>query len=273
VRTKSGKIREVLWQLAVSPSEVEDAVVLFAVGQDTTDKNLLAHRVRQTEKLAAVVTLAAGLAHEIRNPLNGAALHVTFLERGLKRSGRAGGEAMEAVKVVGDEIKRLSALVSEFLDFARPQPLVKRRSSIRTLCERSVQMAAPDAAAASIQVKTDLPVADLELDLDAAKMEQVLLNLLKNAIEAQAPEGRGSVTLRVRRQPRQEIIEVEDEGPGLSDVNAPIFDPFFSTKPQGIGLGLAIAHRIVTDHEGAIDVHSRPGKTVFRITLPILLTG
>jgi PAS domain S-box-containing protein len=272
VRTKSGKIREVLWQLAYSPSKADTEVVLFAVGQDTTDQNALAQRVRQAEKLAAVVTLAAGLAHEIRNPLNGAALHVTFLERGLKRSG-GGDEAMEAVKVVGDEIKRLSALVSEFLDFARPQPLVKRPASIRMLCQKAVQMVAPDAATASVHMKTDLPALDVELDVDAAKIELVLLNLLKNAIEAQAPAGGGSVTLRVRRQPRQEIIEVEDEGPGLSDPNAPIFDPFFSTKPQGTGLGLAIAHRIVTDHEGVIDVNSRPGKTVFRITLPILLTG
>jgi PAS domain S-box-containing protein len=273
IRTKSGRIREISWQLAYAPFEADAEVVLFAIGQDTTDQNALARRVRQTEKLAAVGTLAAGLAHEIRNPLNGAALHVTFLERGLKRSGAADGETLEAVKVVGEEIKRLGELVSEFLDFARPQPLQKRAVSIRSLCERAAQIVAPDAARARVEVKLDLPVADLALDLDPGKMEQVLLNLLKNAIEAQEPAGSGKVTLRVRRQPRQEVIEVEDEGPGLHDPQAPIFDPFFSTKPTGTGLGLAIAHRIVTDHDGAIDVQSRPGKTTFRITVPIRLTG
>lgn len=273
IRTKSGKIREIEWQLAHSPSAADAEVVLFAIGHDTTDQNALARRVRQSEKLAAVGTLAAGLAHEIRNPLNGAALHVTFLERGLKRSGGADEETLEAVKVVGDEIKRLSALVSEFLDFARPNPLQKRVVSIRSLCERTVQMVASDAARANVAVKTDLPVSDLELDLDPAKMEQVLLNLLKNAIEAQEPAGSGAVTVRVRRLPRQAVIEVEDEGPGLPDLRAPIFDPFFSTKPDGTGLGLAIAHRIVTDHEGSIDVQSGPGKTTFRITLPIRLTS
>ncbi|HLM74577.1 MAG TPA: ATP-binding protein, partial [Polyangiaceae bacterium] len=247
-------------------------VVLFAIGLDTTDQSDLARRVRQSEKLAAVGTLAAGLAHEIRNPLNGAALHVTFLERGLKRSG-ADEETRGAVKVVGDEIKRLSALVSEFLDFARPQPLQKKAVSIRTLCERAAQIMAPDAARANIEVKLDLPVADQTLDLDPRKMEQVLLNLLRNAIEAQEPAGSGTVTVRVRRQPRQEVIEIEDAGPGLSDPQAPIFDPFFSTKPAGTGLGLAIVHRIVTDHDGAIDVHSHAGKTIFRITLPIRLTA
>jgi PAS domain S-box-containing protein len=272
VRTKSGKVREVKWQLAYVPLEEDAEVVLFAIGVDTTDQNALARRVRQSEKLAAVGTLAAGLAHEIRNPLNGAALHVTFLERGLKRSG-ADTETQGAVNVIGEEIKRLSALVSEFLDFARPQPLQKRAVSIRALCERAAQIVAPDAARANVEVKMDLPVADLTLDLDPGKMEQVLLNLLKNAIEAQEPVGSGTVTVRVRRQPRQEIIEIEDEGPGLEGPHAPIFDPFFSTKPTGTGLGLAIVHRIVTDHEGTIDVHSQPGKTIFRITLPIRLAG
>ncbi len=119
VRTRAGKTREVRWQLAYAPSATADEVVCFAIGQDTTDQNALAARVRQSEKLAAVGTLAAGLAHEIRNPLNGAQLHVTFLERGLRRAGIADADTLEAVRVVQDEIKRLSALVNEFLDFAQ----------------------------------------------------------------------------------------------------------------------------------------------------------
>jgi PAS domain S-box-containing protein len=272
IRTRSGKVRDVRWQIAYSPSEADDEVVLFAVGHDTTDENALAARVRQSEKLAAVGTLAAGLAHEIRNPLNGAHLHLTFLERGLKRAGVYDADALEAVRVVGEEIKRLGGLVSEFLDFARPRPLEKRPSSLRALCERAVQLVAPDAEAGAVQIALDLPATDLELELDGAKIEQVLLNLLRNAIEAVAPGGGGSVIVRARRQPRQAVIEVEDDGPGLPSPEAPIFDAFFSTKPHGTGLGLAIAHRIVTDHGGTIDAAGRPGATVFRITLPIRLT-
>lgn len=272
VRTRAGKVREIRWQLAYSPSDSENDVVLFAIGRDTTDQNALAARVRQSEKLAAVGTLAAGLAHEIRNPLNGAYLHVTFLERGLRRAGVVDPDTFEAVKVVGEEIKRLGTLVSEFLDFARPNPLVKRPTSVRDLCERAAQLVAAEAEAARVSLELDMPTSDLQLDLDPGKMEQVLLNLLRNAVEATASAGGGRVTMRARRKPRHEVIEVEDDGPGLSDPEAPIFDPFFSTKPQGTGLGLAIAHRVVTDHEGIIDVNSRPKRTIFRITLPIRLT-
>jgi signal transduction histidine kinase len=79
----------------------------------------------------------------------------------------------------------------------------------------------------------------------------------------------GTATMRVRRQPRSVFFEIEDDGPGIPTSNAPIFDPFFSTKPDGTGLGLSITHRIVTDHRGTIVVESRPGRTVFRVTLPL----
>jgi signal transduction histidine kinase len=104
---------------------------------------------------------------------------------------------------------------------------------------------------------------------DAAKMEQVLLNLVRNGIEATAPNGRGVVAIRARRQATKAIVEVEDNGAGLSEPTAPIFDPFFSTKPRGTGLGLSIVHRIVTDHGGTIGFESRPGATVFRVSLPM----
>ncbi|CAN96176.1 MULTISPECIES: protoglobin domain-containing protein [Sorangium] len=274
VRTRAGKIRDLRWQLAYAPSAADDEVVLFAIGQDTTDENALAARVRQSEKLAAVGTLAAGLAHEIRNPLNGAQLHVTFLERGLARAGLKDPDTLEAIQVVRDEIRRLSALVSEFLDFARPKPLDLRPTPVVPLCERAARVAASsDGAGAQAAVKVDLPSTDIMLDLDPAKIEQVLLNLLRNAIEAVDAAGGGTVTLRARRQPRHAVVEVEDDGPGIASPDAPIFDPFFSTKPNGTGLGLAIAHRIVTDHEGTIEFQSRPGKTLFRVTLPLRRSG
>ncbi len=267
--TRTGRMRDVRWQLAYAPGQ-DDDVVLFAVGRDTTDDNARAMRARQTEKLAAVGTLAAGLAHEIRNPLNGAQLHATFLERGLRKGG-ADAEQLEAIRIVTEEIRRLGSLVSEFLDFARPKPLDLRPTSMRSLCEHVATLMGPAAEKVGAKIALDLPVHDLVLDIDAPKMEQVLLNLLQNAIEALEMVAGGTAKLRVRRRPRNVVVEVEDDGPGLPESDAPIFDPFFSTKSHGTGLGLSIVHRIVTDHAGTIDVDSRPGKTIFRVTLPIRL--
>jgi signal transduction histidine kinase len=225
-------------------------------------------RTRQQEKLAAVGMLAAGLAHEIRNPLNGAQLHIAFLERSLRRSG-ADADSCEAVRVVEEEIKRLSMLVTEFLDFARPNPLRRSPIDLRALSERVLQLAAADAEQAHVVLAPDFAPKPIMVQVDSGKIEQVLLNLVRNAIEALSPSGGGRVTLRVRLKPRWGMIEVEDDGPGLPGNEAPIFDAFFSTKPNGTGLGLAIVHRIVTDHRGTIDFESEPGRTLFRIGLPI----
>lgn len=268
LRTRAGKLRDVAWHLAYA-SDDDDEVVVFAVGNDVTDAKALELRARQAEKLAAVGTLAAGLAHEIRNPLNGAQLHLAFLDRAIKKRG-GDAEMLEATHVVSDEIKRLAMLVSEFLDFARPRPLQRRTTSAVALVTRVRDLVAPAAAAAAVKVIADLPTADVELSADPSKLEQVVLNLSHNAVEALAPNGGGNMILRMRRQPRAVLFEVEDDGPGIPAPDAPIFDAFFTTKPGGTGLGLAITHRIVTDHRGTIDVTSKPGKTVFRVSLPLI---
>ena len=230
VRTKSGKYRDLRWQLAYAPSTAEDDVVLFLIGQDTTDELAIQEKALQHQKLASVGTLAAGLAHEIRNPLNGALLHVAFLERALKKT-QTVGEMLEAVQFVGHEITRLGTLVSQFLDFARPRPLQREEAESRKLCERVMTLVAQKAKDARVTVTLDLPRREVRLSIDPPKIEQVLVNLLNNAIEAALPPG-GQAILRVRRLPRSACFEVEDDGPGLSDLEAPIFDPFFSTKSQ-----------------------------------------
>ncbi|HEY0134287.1 MAG TPA: protoglobin domain-containing protein [Nannocystis sp.] len=264
VRTRSGNTRIVLWQLSHAPSQ-GDEVCMFALGRDITDEKALHARTQQQEKLAAIGTLAAGLAHEIRNPLNGAQLHVTYLSRSLKKA-NANPELVDTVAVVADEIARLGTLVTEFLAFARPRPLQIRPVTVQALLGRVSQLAPAGEHATAIVL--DVPGAAIELQADAAKLEQVLLNLTQNAVDAIAGAAGGQVVLRARRQPRTVTIEVEDNGPGIA-AGTPVFDAFFSTKPQGTGLGLSISHRIVTDHGGTLDVDSRGGRTIFRVVLPI----
>jgi len=266
VQTRARRQRLVQWRVTYAPSSDDTGVVLFAIGQDVTDERALAERTLRSEKLAAVGTLAAGLAHEIRNPLNGALLHVTFLERAMRRAG-ADADSQDAVELVGDEIRRLSALVKDFLVFARPNPPSLRASSLHAICQKVLSVVEADAAAGQVRVEPDLATQDPIVLVDSEKLEQALLNLMRNAIDAVASTGGGRVVLRTRRQPRHAVIEIEDEGPGLPSPDAPIFDAFYSTKAHGTGLGLAIVHRVITDHDGTVDVESRPGHTVFRVTL------
>ena len=268
VQTRSGKVREVSWRFTKIANPMANDIVLFAVGSDVTDVRAEVEQLHRQQKLAALGTLAAGLAHEIRNPLNGAQLHIAFLKRALEKT-PSEPAMLEAVTVVADEIRRLARLVSEFLDFARPGILSKSRVAVQGLVGRVLELTETQAANGGIAIATDMPPQDLFVFADPGKLEQVLLNIVQNALDALAPAGSGNIVVRARRTPRAVVVEVEDDGPGLPSPDAPIFDAFFSTKPSGTGLGLAITHRIVTDHGGTVDVESHPGRTCFRFTIPV----
>jgi PAS domain S-box-containing protein len=266
--TRSGKVRDMRWSFSRIADGAPNDIVLFAIGTDVTESRAVSRQLHQNEKLAALGTLAAGLAHEIRNPLNGAQLHVSFLQRALEKK-LPEPDMLEAAGVVADEIKRLARLVSEFLDFARPSALVKKRVAVQWLFSRVLELTSAEATNAGVTIEVDVPPQELVIYADIGKVQQVLLNIVQNAIEALEPAHSGRVVLRARRHPRHVRIEVEDDGPGLPSPEAPVFDAFFSTKPAGTGLGLAITHRIVTDHGGSMDVDSRPGRTSFGFTIPI----
>ncbi|MEQ9320876.1 MAG: protoglobin domain-containing protein [Polyangiaceae bacterium] len=266
VRTRAGRVRQLRGQMSRAVEENGEAFY-FLVGRDVTDEQALEARLRRSEKLAAVGTLAAGLAHEIRNPLNGAQLHLTYLKRALGK--RDEGDLTEAVDVVSAEIRRLGGLVTDFLDFARPRELRREELTVQDLCRRCIGLVdRPGGSASDVRIELDLPETEIVAELDAAMIQQVLLNLLNNAVQAVGDSG-GTVTLRAFRRPIDVVIEVIDDGPGLPDPEAPIFDAFYSTKDRGTGLGLSIVHRIVSDHGGDVSVDSRPGATRFRIVLPL----
>ena len=223
-------------------------------------------RTRRAERLASLGTMAAGLAHEIRNPLNAAHLQLTLLDRRLGREPPDVAKAREAAALAGGEVRRLGVLVGEFLDFARPQPLRRTRGDLRQTAEVIVSLLAPEAAAAGVDLVLEKS-GSVCAEYDDEKMKQVVHNLTRNAIEATGSGGR--VIVRLAARGRDAVLEIEDDGPGLPFPDAPVFEPFYTTKESGTGLGLAIVHRIVTDHLGTVDVSSRPGQTIFAVGLPL----
>jgi PAS domain S-box-containing protein len=263
---KSGGHRLVRWQRAVLPADGDS--VTYAVGVDVTDERELLRRTLRAERLAAVGTLAAGLAHEVRNPLNSATLQLQVLERRIERGCESGAELLPIIGIVGEEIRRLDHLVSDFLSFAQPRPLRLEPVPIDDLATLASGLAAPESAVAGLKVVVELGGRGAMVEVDRERMRQVLLNLVRNAIEAMHGS-HGTLTLRTRPADAagNARIEVEDTGPGFAE-DSPIFDAFFTTKEGGTGLGLAIAFRIVADHGGALHAESRPGRTRFSIELP-----
>lgn len=265
--TRAGHERLVRWHSSRHAQGATEYPTWLLSGVDVTEERNLERRARLNERLAVAGTLAAGLAHEIRNPLNGAGLHLSVLERAIARNPAVGPSAAEAASVLRTEIKRLSSLVTDFLEVARPKPLQRGACDLNDVVAGVATLVRPEAEAKRIRVEVTPFAFPVKMSVDGERLRQALLNLVQNAMESIGHDGR--VALRVRRSPRDAEVEIEDDGPGLPDSRAPIFDAFYTTKDRGTGLGLSIVHRIVTDHGGDIAVSSAPGRTSFSVRLPL----
>jgi signal transduction histidine kinase len=264
---KGGGHRIARWRLADVPGPGPERIT-YAAGIDVTAERGMQLRTLRAERLAAVGTLAAGLAHEVRNPLNSANLQLQVLRRRLER-GRSTPEALlPVIDVVHDEIRRLEQLVTDFLAFARPQSLDLKPVALAELLQGLTEQLRPEAEAAKVVLEVSIDARTGTIEADAERLRQVLINLLRNAVEATEERG-GQMTLRALPEDEEGFvtIQIEDTGPGIPD-DAPIFDAFYTTKATGTGLGLAIVHRIVQEHGGTIQFESRPGRTCFSLRLP-----
>ena len=228
--------------------------------------------LERQEKLGALGTLAAGMAHEIRNPLNSIRARL-FTQRKLIGPDSPGREDNE---FIDGEIDRLEAIVEESLRFARPAPPSFQRQQPLAMLEGLCQLVRPFLEKAAIELRTDFQDSR-ELCFDADQVKQALLNLVINAADSIGRSG--LITLRtrlakpkgLRPTPAAFAIEVEDNGPGIArSVQPRLFDPFFTTKENGTGLGLSITARIVHAHGGWIECESELGHgALFRILLPL----
>jgi PAS domain S-box-containing protein len=224
-------------------------------------------QLQVSERLAAVGRITAGVAHEVKNPLNSMRLWLENLKESLPEAKDSG--AQHAVQVLDKEIDRLDAVVKRFLDFTRPVEVRLEATQLADLLKEVMQVAQPQLQKANVQVAQLLPIDVPEAYVDRALLKQAVLNLVLNAAEAM-PQG-GQLRLVLSRRGEMAEIAVGDTGKGIPPENRQkIFQLFFTTRPGGSGIGLASTFRIVQLHNGSIDFTSEVGRgTTFRIELPL----
>ena len=268
-----------LSQVKNDEGEIIGAVMYF---KDLTRVEQLEERERLRDRLASLGEMAAGIAHELKNPLAGIEVMAGLLRRQVPDS----KDAQALLADILSEAKLANAIVVEMLEFVRPVRLQVERTDISDMLQQSVTMAESKTRRGSVAVTLEIEEGLPAIEADHQQLSQVFTNLLTNAFEAL--DGRGKIAITAVSGAIEEdpalmgvqpptptvVIDVLDDGPGLPrDATDKIFDPFFTTKPQGSGLGLAIVRKIVDAHDGRIDVSSVPGAgTRFRVTLPVKST-
>ncbi len=237
--------------------------------RDVSDVNRLESQLRRADKLAALGTLAAGVAHEVKNPLHALTLNLHLLEKEVGTAESASPEVREYFAILRSEIQRIHRIVENFLRFSKPSIPEAEPLELRALLERVLSLLAFEAADDGVTIETAFDPALSTVTGDEGQLSQVFLNLGINALQAM-PEG-GALVVRTRLDRGWAEVAVEDSGQGIeADILAHIFDPYFTTRPRGVGLGLAIAHRIVEGHQGTMDVESTAGKgTTMIVRLPL----
>jgi signal transduction histidine kinase len=229
------------------------------------DMSLKDKQIMQAEKMAAIGELAAGIAHEIRNPLG---IITGSAETIRKHEDKKIQEEM--TNYILEESKRINGLINTFLDFARPKEPRLVSCDLREILEKTLLLLSPQAKTLGVEVKKEIPQKLLQVSIDPDQMRQAFTNLGVNALEAM-PQG-GVLKVTVLENTRGKIlIRFSDTGKGIpKDLQTKVFDPFFTTKEGGTGLGLSIAHRIITQHGGDIRVEGEEGKgSTFTISFPL----
>jgi len=277
LRRRNGRAMPV--ELSAAPLRGGESKELGVIGvfRDLTRVRQLEDRLRRSDRLAAIGELAAGLAHEIKNPLTSL---LTF-SRHLSRRFEDPDFRQKFQSVVPRELERINTIVERLLELARPARLTFKPLRLPALLERVLELYGDRLEAQSVRVVRDWRKDVPAVWVDQEALYRALVNLVANALDAM-PRG-GSLTLRVawsdaetlggaRLGARRVAVEVEDSGTGIEPVDLDrVFNPFFSTKEGGTGLGLALTQKIVEDHGGSIDVRSAPGAgALFRIVLPLM---
>jgi|DewCreStandDraft_4_1066084.scaffolds.fasta_scaffold06639_6 signal transduction histidine kinase len=222
-------------------------------------------RMKRSERLYAVGQLAAGLAHEIRNPIAAIGGAAGILERHPDDAAKR----KTCIEIISKECARLNRLLSNFLDFARPRPPSFQRTQLEPLAASVIELARHAAGRHSVELRCEFPSSLPEIECDGEQIKQVLLNLAINAIQA-SPDG-GEIVVSARTANGSVIVSIRDQGCGMTPEQMQrLFDPFFTTKETGTGLGLPVAFQIVQQHHGRIWAERNPDRGMtFSFELPL----
>ncbi len=233
--------------------------------KDLSDLRALEIEIQRKEKLAAVGTLAAGIAHEVRNPLSSIRGYATFFGSLFDK----GTENRNAANIMVEEVDRVNRVISELLEFARPVNLKLEKTDITEFINNSLRIIKYEAEMANVKIIKSIgsPLPDVEIDND--RFTQVLLNLYINGI--QAMKNGGDLTIEVGLKEENVVFMISDTGKGIPpEDQANIFNPYFTTKKMGTGLGLAIVYKVIESHHGTVNIVSTEAKgTTFVISIPI----
>ncbi|MFI4862162.1 MAG: sensor histidine kinase [Phycisphaerales bacterium JB063] len=227
-------------------------------------------QLQRSKRLSALGEMAAGIAHEIRNPLAAIQLYVSMVVEDLACPVPQAGEALENARKIASAVQGMSAIVNDVLSFARGIEPDRRPSCVAELFDHAVTAHQPAIQATEVHVvRRDLARGPVEILADSGLMQQAILNLVRNAVDAMAQsESPRRLVLDVEPDELGYVLVVADSGPGIDDDRIDrIFNPFFTTRSTGTGLGLAIVHRIVDAHGGSVSVSNDNG-AVFRLALP-----
>jgi signal transduction histidine kinase len=248
---------------------------------DVREAVRMEHQMRIAERLSALGTLAAAMAHEIRNPLEAMDLNLVLLERSLAAAKPVAGEADRTgkyVKILEAEISRLAGIVNNFLSFARPSSSPEAEIRLDSILRQIVELLANQAQARKVTLDLSVDGTPAVLGSEDA-LKQAFLNLVINSLEAMPHGGSLSIRAQACRQAgagaaeNLAVVRIQDTGVGIPQEQlGRLFDPYFTTRSKGTGLGLTIVHRVIHEHHGRIRVASAPGEgSTFTVELPLLV--
>jgi two-component system, sporulation sensor kinase E len=263
---ESTVIRMNVFPLKKKSSVIGTIIMLLDITANKREQN----KLRRAESLASLTTLAAGVAHEIKNPLSSIDIHIQLMERMIEELPKKQREKFRNMSgIISEEIDRLNRIVSDFLFSVRPTILDKKLVNLEKLFHRLLELVSLKAKEKGVRFTLKVEQNFPEVVCDPNYIRNALLNIVKNSIEACNEDN--EIIITIHRESNNAIIKISDTGKGIpKDKLNKIFEPYFTTKDFGTGLGLTIVYKIIKEHDGDISVSSTEGKgTIFKITLPV----